>query len=110
MRKYYYQKSRTSPKVYVTGKLSVKGVVDNKYTLGSKLEHDALSDLVRFHVKKGDLPQDSTGIYLILTSGDVEEIYKFGDAKMCQDYCGYHLTGNFTNGEKFFYAMVGFMF
>ena len=107
MRKYYSQKDINSEKVYVRGNMSVKGIVDDEYSLGYKLEGDALSDIVRNQVNKGALPQDSKGVYLILTSDDVKEVYRYGDGEMCVDYCGYHLTGEFTDGSIFYFAMVG---
>lgn len=106
MRKYYYQKFKTSTKVYVTGNLSLGGTVDDNYSLGHKLHGNYMVDLVRKHVEANRLPKDSTGIYLILTSDDVEETYRYGDGKMCKDYCGYHLTGNFRDGKTFYFAMV----
>jgi hypothetical protein len=108
MRKYYSQKDENSEKVYVNGKLKLANVIQDHYSMGRKLDGDAIPLLIRFHVESGALPKDSTGIYLILTSDDVEEEYRLGHAKMCKDYCGYHLTGKFHDGNVFYYAMVIF--
>lgn len=108
MRKYYSQKDINSKKIYVEGKLKLAKWVDDNYSMGRNLEKEALPHLIRTHVKNGYLPHDSTGIYLVLTSDDVEEEFRLGGAKMCRDYCGYHITGNFDNGDIFYYAMVGF--
>jgi hypothetical protein len=110
MRKYYYQQDQNSTKVYVSGKLKLANTVDDMYSMGRRLVRDAIPNLINTHVKKGNLPKDSAGIYLVLTSDDVQEEYRLGGAKMCRDYCGYHLTGNFPDGNLFYYAMVKFFY
>ena len=109
MRKYYYQSDLNSAKVYVQGKLKIAKAVDDYYSLGTNLKGDALIRLVRSKVDNRIFPQDSKGIYLVLTSEDVREECRVGKAAMCKDYCGYHLTGNFTDGSTFYYAMVSFL-
>ena len=106
MRKYYSQKDINSEKVYVKGKLRLIKSVDDPYSLGRNLNNDALPRLINSKVQNGMLPKDSTGIYIVLTSDDVQEECKMGKARMCRDYCGYHLTGNFTDGSIFYYALV----
>ena len=106
MRKYYFQEHDTAPKVYVTGKMYLGAVLHDHYSIGKNLSGYALPHIIKRHVKRGSLPKDSTGIYLVLTSDDVSEQWKDGDDAMCVDYCGYHMTGNFRDGSIFYYAQV----
>lgn len=107
MNKYYYQESDSAPKVYVTDELRLANTTQDLYSLGKNLRDEALPQIIRAQVESGALPQDSKGIYVVLTAPDVREEISLGGAYFCEQYCGYHLVSNFTSGERFYYAMVG---
>ena len=54
MRKYYYQKDENSEKVYVNGKLKLENVIQDHYSMGRKLDGDAIPLLIRYHVESGE--------------------------------------------------------
>lgn len=104
MRKYYSQEDENSERIYVNGTLKLEKSIDDNYSMGRSLANGDIPLLIRTHVEDGFLPKDSTGVYFVLTSDDVEET--IGGARMCDDYCGYHLTGTFSDDDTFYYAVV----
>jgi hypothetical protein len=107
MQKYYYQESETSPRVYVSDDIRLVKTAEDPYSLGKDLRGEAIPQIIRSQVEQGTLPQDSKGIYVVLTSSDVQEEISLGDARFCSEYCGYHMVSNFSTGERFYYAMIG---
>jgi hypothetical protein len=107
MREYYFQANETSPKIYVNGNLKFVKSVEDNYSRGTSLKGNDIPDIIREQTDSGALPKDSSAVYLVLISGDVQEEIKLGGFRFCREYCGYHVTDNFTSGERFYYAMVG---
>ena len=108
-KKYYYQKSYNSPKVYANGNVRLAGTVDVDYTKGKKLNGTALPELVQEAIDSGALPEDTSAVYFILTAGDVKESIRsdLGRASFCYDYCGYHVSWKLRSGNRIFYSQVG---
>jgi hypothetical protein len=107
MKKYYYQKSSNSQKVYVSGIIKLAKSITDNYSKGKFLKNDDLPDLIREKVEKGFLPEDSNGIYFVLISDDVKEQMQGDEARFCVEYCGYHNEEQFKSKGKMFYAMAG---
>ena len=80
---YYYQASKSKPKVYANGKVSVAKTVHDDYSLGYNLTGDALPEIIEAQIDAGHLPEDPHGVYFVLTSGDVTE--QIRDGTCCQE-------------------------
>jgi len=82
----------------VSGNLVLAGSTTDSYSLGTNLTDLGVQMVVENAISNGSLPQDQNGIYLVLTSADVNETSGF-----CTSYCGWHY---FTaSGLK--YSFVG---
>jgi hypothetical protein len=87
---YYFQKDAKSNKVYANGKVGVKGTVADNYSKGNTLSGNALPEIIQSHIDAGRLPEDTSAVYFVLTSGDVKETIRsdLGYASFCSEYCG----------------------
>lgn len=84
----------------VSGHLNFGGHVFDNYSAGTKFGDRSLPGIVSRAIGAG-LPNDPNGIYLILTSSDVNETSGF-----CRTYCGFH-THNTILGNDLKYAFIG---
>ncbi len=85
----------------VSGHLNFSGhSFDSSYSAGKKFGDRSLPGIVSRAISNG-LPNDPNGVYLILTSSDVNETSGF-----CRTYCGFH-THNTINGNDLKYAFIG---
>ena len=86
----------------VTGGLAAPSgnQVFDSYSQGSTLSDATLQTVVASHLGNG-LPTDANGVYLVLTSSDVNESSGF-----CTQYCGFH-THATLNGADIKYAFIG---
>nr|KAJ3400610.1 hypothetical protein HK105_004671 [Polyrhizophydium stewartii] len=108
-RKYYFQASSSSAKTYISSSVSLAGTVSDNYSLGRSLSGNALPNLVQSKISAGSLPEDTNGVYFILTAGDVSESIRpdLGSASFCSDYCGYHVSTQLRSGKRVYYAFAG---
>jgi Phosphate-induced protein 1 conserved region len=84
----------------VSGHLNFSGAVFDHYSAGAKFGDKALPGIVSRGISAG-LPNDPNGVYLVLTSSDVNETSGF-----CRTYCGFH-THNTILGNDLKYAFIG---
>jgi Phosphate-induced protein 1 conserved region len=84
----------------VTGGLALQTQVFDSYSQGATLSDATLQTVVASHAGH-DLPSDTSGVYLVLTSSDVNESSGF-----CTQYCGFH-THATLNGADIKYAFIG---
>jgi hypothetical protein len=79
--------------------------------LGTTLKGDALPAIIQTHIDAGELPEDTSAVYFVLTAGDVKESMRDdlsgGGASFCSQYCGYHVSWELTSGKRIFYSQVG---
>ena len=74
--------------------------VDN-YSHGTALSDTAVLNIVADSISSGALPKDPNGIYMVLTSADVNETSGF-----CTQYCGWHTHYNILGVDTKF-AFIG---
>ena len=84
----------------VTGGLALSTQVFDNYSQGATLSDATLQAVVASHAGH-DLPSDANGVYLVLTSSDVNESSGF-----CTQYCGFH-THATLGGVDIKYAFIG---
>jgi hypothetical protein len=84
----------------VSGHLNFSGAVFDNYSHGTQFGDSTLQTIVNSHVGH-DLPATTGGVYLVLTSSDVNETSGF-----CTRYCGFH-THATLNGLDIKYAFIG---
>jgi hypothetical protein len=77
------------------------GSVDDSYSRGASLYNYDIAIIVANAIITGSLPSDPEGIYVVLTSADVDEMSGFGT-----QYCGFHSTTS-VNGLTMKTAFVG---
>jgi Phosphate-induced protein 1 conserved region len=93
----YYDGSNT----HVTGTVAWNGATDDNYSRGTALSDSDVQSIVASAIGSGKLPQDTKGVYFVLTSADVNETSGF-----CTQYCGWHTHGTIS-GSDIKYAFVG---
>ena len=71
------------------------------YPYGSNLSDRKVASVVADAINSHALPKDSSGVYFVLTSSDVNETSGF-----CTRYCGWHTYGTLT-GTNIKYSFVG---
>jgi hypothetical protein len=86
---------------FIKPKVKIGGQVDDNYSLGSNLSDASIRTLVSNHITNGDFPANKNGIYLVLTSKDVNETSGF-----CTVYCGWH-THTTISSKDIKYSFVG---
>ncbi|MEP6902433.1 MAG: hypothetical protein ABJA66_11830 [Actinomycetota bacterium] len=67
----------------------------------TRLTDNQIKNVVNNAITSGRLPYDVNGVYFLITSSNVTASSGF-----CTQYCGWHTTGNLTNG-KVRYSFVG---
>lgn len=77
-------------------------VYKDPYSLGKNLSDASLRTIIANAIKNGHLPNDTNGIYFVLTSTDVSL------GGFCTQFCGYHGPAtNIVTGETIKYSFVG---
>ena len=71
-----------------------QSTMDN-YSQGTNLSDAGVQAVVSSAISSGRLPQDTNGVYFVLTSADVNETSGF-----CTRYCGWHTSAIFLNLPK----------
>jgi len=75
----------------------------DNYSLGKSINDAGIQTVVANAIKGGHLPNDTNGIYFVLTYKDVIDSDGF-----CTSFCGYHSPStSIVNGEVIRYSMVG---
>lgn len=76
---------------------------DDHYSLGHSLDDAGIQKIIANAISGGHLPNDTDGIYFVLTAKDVTDTDGF-----CSQFCGYHRPStSIVSGEIIKYAMVG---
>jgi len=87
----YYNKSNT----HVSNAVQLAGSTTDNYSQGTNLSDAGVQTVVSNAIASGRLPQDTNGVYFVLTSADVNETSGF-----CTRYCGWHTSAIFLNLPK----------
>jgi len=87
--------------VHVSNAVAHAGDVYDNYSLGKSLSDNNVASVVSNAITGGTLPLDTSGVYFVLTSADVNETSGF-----CTQYCGWHTDGT-IKGADIKYAFVG---
>jgi hypothetical protein len=75
---------------------------NDHYSLGRSLNDADIQKIIANAISAGHLPDDTNGIYFVLTAKDVT------DDGFCSQFCGYHgPSTSIVSGEIIKYAMVG---
>ncbi|RUR13290.1 hypothetical protein [Legionella sp. km772] len=77
-----------------------KAIIDN-YSYGKNLSDDNVWAVVNRAINRGLLPKNKNGIYLVLTSADVNETSGF-----CTEYCGWH-DGRLMGSTPLQFGFIG---
>jgi hypothetical protein len=88
-------------KTFISNSLTRNGDYFDSYSHGSNLDDSGVLAVVESAISGGHLPLDSSGIYFVLTSADVNETTGF-----CTVYCGWHDHASFS-GIDLKYSFVG---
>lgn len=92
----YYDGSNTK----VSNDVKAAGTFYDDYSQGTSLSDNKVQAIVSNAISNG-LPLDSNGVYMVLTSADVNETSGF-----CTQYCGWH-THSSLLGKDIKFAFVG---
>ena len=70
--------------------MAVKQSVDDEYSKGKVLTGNAIPEIIESHIDAGHLPEDTSAVYFLFSSGDVKESIRpdLGRASFCSQYCG----------------------
>jgi hypothetical protein len=80
----------------------VDSYVDN-YSFGKSITDSQIQQVVANAISGGHLPNDTNGVYFVLTATDVKDPDGF-----CSFFCGYHgPSTSIVTGETIKYSMVG---
>jgi len=94
---------------FVNGKINfncAKNTYTDLYSLGKSLNDANVQTIVANAISGGHLPNDTNGIYFLLTFSNVTES-AFGGS-FCTLFCGYHSPSNtIVSGETIKYSFVG---
>jgi hypothetical protein len=93
----YYNGSGT----HVANSITYAGTATDNYSQGTSLSDAQIQAVVSSAISSHALPQDSNGLYFVLTSADVTASSGF-----CTQYCGWHTHGTIS-GIDIKYAFVG---
>ena len=93
----YYNGSNT----HVSNAVSLAGSTTDNYSHGSALTDAQVQSVVSSAITSGRLPTDTSAVYFVLTSSDVNETSGF-----CTQYCGWHTHGTIA-GLDIKYSFVG---
>jgi hypothetical protein len=86
----------------ITGNVVWGGEATDTGSKGTSLSDSAVSSIVTSAIKGGKLPYNSSGIYFVLTSSDVNEASGF-----CTKYCGWHTASTLSGKGRLRYSFVG---
>ena len=87
---------------HVAGSVSYAGSTSDSYSQGATLSDNGVQAVVTQAITSGSLPNDSNGVYFVLTSADVNESSGF-----CTQYCGWHTHANITGLGDVKFSFVG---
>lgn len=93
----YYNASNAS----VVNSATYGGSTTDNYSRGTTLSDSAVQAVVSDAISSGRLPNNTSGVYFVLTSADVNESSGF-----CTSYCGWHTYGTIA-GSNIKYSFVG---
>ena len=93
----YYNSAGT----HVTNRVAYGGSTSDNYSHGTSLSDSAVLSVVSSAITSGRLPKNSSAVYFVLTSKDVNETSGF-----CTNYCGWHDHATIS-GSDIKYAFVG---
>jgi len=75
----------------------------DNYSLGHRINDSGIQQVIANAINAGHLPNDTNGIYFVLTYKDVTDSDGF-----CSQFCGYHSPStSIVSGETIKYSMVG---
>jgi hypothetical protein len=81
----YYDVDKEGEKHSIKNRIEYGGDTTDHYSHGSSLSDRDVGDIVANAVSSGKLRLDPKGVYLVLTSADVNEV-----SGLCSGYCGFH--------------------
>ena len=93
----YYDGSTTQ----VSNSVHYAGSTTDNYSQTAALSDAGVQAVVSSAITSGKLPEDTHGVYFVLTSADVNETSGF-----CTQYCGWHTHGTIS-GSDIKYAFIG---
>jgi hypothetical protein len=93
----YYDGNNT----HVTNSIALDGQTFDTEYLGASLSDAQIQQIVADAINNKQLPSDTSGVYFVLTSADVDETSGF-----CTSYCGWH-TNSTINGADIKFSFVG---
>jgi hypothetical protein len=85
----------------ITGNLSFAGETSDQYSRGKRLSPAGLLAVVTNSFVSNSLPEDTNGIYVVLSSSDV-----YHTSGLCTRFCGFHQHA-LINGAGIRYLFVG---
>ena len=86
---------------HVSNSVAYAGYTNDNYSQGTSLSDAQIQTVVASAISSGRLPQDTSGVYFVLTSADVTASSGF-----CTQYCGWHTHGTIS-GSDIKYSFVG---
>jgi hypothetical protein len=93
----YYDGSNT----HLSNAIHYAGSSNDNYSLGTALSDANIASIVQAKISAGAFPKDTNGLYMVMTSADVNETSGF-----CTQYCGWHSNGTIL-GSDIKYAFIG---
>ena len=93
----YYDGTNTK----ISNDVNAASTFYDNYSQGTSLTDNKVQAIVSNAISSGALPKDSNGVYMVLTSADVNETSGF-----CTQYCGWH-THSSLLGKDIKFAFVG---
>ena len=91
----------SKPAASVSNSVAWAGSTTDDYSKGTALTDAHIQSVVSDAITSGRLPNDTTGVYFVLTSADVNATSGF-----CTQYCGWHTHGT-IGGADIKYSFVG---
>ncbi|MDP9121248.1 MAG: EXORDIUM family protein [Acidobacteriota bacterium] len=86
---------------HISNSLSLGGATFDSYSQGANINDSGVQAAALRAINNGSLPSDSHGVYLVVTSADVNETSGF-----CTQYCGWHTHAS-NNGVDIKYGFIG---
>jgi len=86
---------------HVVNSVTYGGSTTDNYSRGTSLSDSAIQGVVSDAITSGRLPNNTSGVYFVLTSQDVTASSGF-----CTQYCGWHTYGTIA-GSNIKYSFVG---
>jgi hypothetical protein len=93
----YYDGTNT----HVSNSVHYAGSTTDNYSQGTALSDAQIQTIVSSAISANKLPKDTNGLYMVLTSADVNATSGF-----CTQYCGWHTHGT-IGGSDIKYAFIG---